>query len=129
MATTLKVIDGDFIIGSFNEFETITGNALLRQHVQEAIMELMQIRNLVDADPGSATSNLLEGILSLRLFQGLQALKGIMNNKQVPRNAEEQFGEVSFLAVKRNRLDPRILNFVVQVLSLSKLTTEVVGGI
>ena len=128
MAITLKMADGDFVIGPFNEFTTIVGNELLRQHVGEAIRELMQIDNLVDLESGS-NSSILEGMLSLRLFQGLQALKSIMSNGLVPRDADEQFGAVSFLAVRQNQADPRVVNFVVQVLSLSQQTVEVTGGI
>lgn len=130
MSYTLKITpNGDFEKGSFNEFLTVTGIDLLRQHVKETVLEVSTIDDVARLEVNDKLMNIVESMLALRFSTGLRALRNILALRSVVRNPDEQVGKIDAVVVIKSKDDKRVFKFWIQVFSVGNNTAEITGGI
>lgn len=129
MSYTFKMVNGDFVKGTFNEFLTITGIDLLKQHVEETILEVSTVDDVAYLDVNDKLIDLVESMISLRFSTGLRSLRNILELRSVVRTLDEQIGRIDAVVVIRSKFDKRIFKFWIQVFSAGQSEVEVTGGI
>jgi len=127
MAKTFKIVNGDFILGHLNQFETLTGIDLLRQHVFQALMEATQIEDLNQVDVGDSVLDVVESILQIRIWSAINVLQNLLSTQSVIRNNDEQIGEINAILVQRDPNEPRTFRFWAGVLSLAGVEAAIRG--
>ena len=118
--------NGDFVRDKANNLVALTGLALLRQHVNQAIIEAMQIDDIAQLAIGGL-QDITESIVYLRLFMSIEALQELLEANDVIRSADEKIGELDAVLAQRDPADRRVFHYFVAVSSVAGNSTQVVG--
>lgn len=129
MAKTFKMVNGDFERGTVGNYTTITGTSLLSQHVYQAVMEVTNVEDINSIDAGDTVQDMVESLLSMRIYLGIDQLAQILRDGSARRDTNEKIERIKALIVKRSKSDKRTFRAWIQVESQAFGTSEITATI
>jgi len=127
LAKIFKITDGDLEKDSLKRLKVITGTDIIRQDVREIVLNSLS-PDLVSED-GDAFSDLVEGLITLRITAMMEKLQDLFNQTDIERDETERIREIDAVVVRRSKIDPRTMKFWIRLLTLSGTEQEITGEV
>lgn len=133
MSRTYQIVNGDMHYGGNGGVLTVTGHDKARQDVALSLAASQQPDGygfgLVDLVGADLEPFMGEFELRRRIMDGFDRLKQLQQSSIINRTPDELFVEVVNLAVQRQRTDPRVYRWALDVRTVSGTVKQLKGSV